>query len=379
MAEKRKKRKDGRYAKQVTVGIKNGKPVRKTLYGDTLKELDKNYRDFMSLKDKGIILQEENITFEELSKMWLTNKKVGTVREQSLNIIKRQLRAINSYIGDMKIKDLRESHIESIRGIMLEAGTIEQYNAYLVKIKAIIKYAVNKSIIIKDITGEMKPVKNENKAKKRALTSEELNIIKSADLDPFERCFLSLLLYTGLRRNEALALNIEDINLAKKTINVSKTLIASKKVTDCLQEYTKTTSGIRQVPIPTPLAPILKEYTSGKSGILFTTYKGGYIPSGGCFQYRWNKILAKLQIESKFPLAKDITPHIFRHTYASDLYKAGVDIKQAQYLLGHSDIRTTLDTYTHFGYADVEINKLEAYYDAVKMQSNNKIIPFKRA
>ncbi|SUY52601.1 tyrosine-type recombinase/integrase [Lacrimispora sphenoides] len=75
-------------------------------------------------------------------------------------------------------------------------------------------------------------------------------------------------------------------------------------------------------------------------------------------------------------LANDITPHIFRHTYASDLYKAGVDIKQAQYLLGHPDIRTTLGTYTHLGYADIEIDKLETYYDAVKMQSDNDIIYF---
>lgn len=379
MPEKRKKRKDGRYTKQVTVGIRNGKPIRKTIYGKTQKELDKNYRDFMSLKDKGIVLQEENITFRELSDLWLTNKKVGNVREQSLNTIKRQLKVINTHIGDMKVKDLRESHIESIRGKMLTAGTIEQYNIYLTRIKSIIKYAVNKSIVPRDITSGMDAVKNENKAIKRALTREELNMIEKAELNSLERCFISVLLYTGLRRNEALALNVEDVDLAKGMINVSKTLIASKNVANCLQEYTKTSSGIRKVPIPKPLTPVLKDYTAGKSGILFTTNKGGYIPSGGAFQYRWNKILTKLQAASNKPLANDITPHIFRHTYASDLYKAGVDIKQAQYVLGHSDIRTTLGVYTHFGYADVEIDKLENYYDAVKMQSTDKVIPFKGA
>jgi site-specific recombinase XerD len=56
-----------------------------------------------------------------------------------------------------------------------------------------------------------------------------------------------------------------------------------------------------------------------------------------------------------------------------------VDIKQAQYLLCHDDIKTTLDTYTHFGYADVKMDKLESYYDAVKMQSNDKIVAFKHA
>lgn len=79
------------------------------------------------------------------------------------------------------------------------------------------------------------------------------------------------------------------------------------------------------------------------------------------------------------PVASDIKPHMFRHTYASDLYKAGVDIKQAQYLLGHTDIATTLDTYTHFGYLDIKIEKMEDYYETVKKQSSRKIIPFKSA
>jgi len=54
-------------------------------------------------------------------------------------------------------------------------------------------------------------------------------------------------------------------------------------------------------------------------------------------------------------------------------------IWEAQYLLGHDDIKTTLDTYTHFGFADVQVDKLEDYYNAVKMQSNEKVIPLKHA
>ncbi|WP_460641027.1 tyrosine-type recombinase/integrase [Lacrimispora brassicae] len=68
-------------------------------------------------------------------------------------------------------------------------------------------------------------------------------------------------------------------------------------------------------------------------------------------------------------LAEEITPHTFRHTHACDLHKSGTDIKQAQYLLGHDDIKTTLDTYTHFGYMVVKVDKLESYYNTAKMQS----------
>lgn len=122
-----KKRKDGRYAKQVTIGIKEGKPVRKTIYGDTLKELDKNYRDFMSLMDKGIILQEQNTTFKELSELWLTNEKLGSVRDQTISTIKGQLSTVNSYIGDIRIKDLRMSHIESFRSYMIKSKKLAQW------------------------------------------------------------------------------------------------------------------------------------------------------------------------------------------------------------------------------------------------------------
>ncbi|HBE85769.1 MAG TPA: hypothetical protein DDW53_10615, partial [Lachnoclostridium sp.] len=133
--------------------------------------------------------------------------------------------------------------------------------------------------------------------------------------------------------------------------------MASKRRDSCLQEYTKTIAGKRHVPIPAFLLEVLSKYIKGRTGILFTSRNGGYI-SDGTMNFRWKKILKKLQAVSDTPIADDITLHMFRHTYASDLYKSGIDIKQAQYLLGHDDIKTTLDTYTHFGYTDVQVDKL---------------------
>ena len=377
MAEKMKKRKDGRYAKQVTIGLKDGKPIRKTIYGKTQKELDKKYRDFMNLKDKGIIIREENMTFQELSELWLTNEKVGRIKEQSVKVIKSQLRSINAYIGDIKARDLRQSHIEGIRQEFIKTGKPARYNQCLITIRAIMRYAVRKDIVTRDITDGLLNAKHEAKAK-RSLTPAERELIYRANFSSFERCFVNLLLYTGLRKSEALALNASDIDLSHKKITVNKTLVTSKKVESCLQDYTKTKAGMRQVPIPAPLLPILTEYMREKEGVLFTSRKGNYIGNGSMCNH-WINILTKLQAVSKEPLAEDITPHTFRHTYASDLYKSGIDIKQAQYLLGHDNIKTTLDTYTHFGSADVKVDKLESYYDAVRMQSNKKIIPLKHA
>ncbi|MFW6680623.1 tyrosine-type recombinase/integrase [Lacrimispora sp. AGF001] len=373
-----KKRKDGRYSKQVTIGIKDGKPVKKTLYGKTIKELDKNYREFMSLKDKGIILQEENMTFKELSDLWIVNEKTGSVKDQTITNLKCQLKNINSYIGHIKVKDLKQSHIEEIRKAQIESGKIDQYNKGLTTIRSIVKYAVHKNIIANDITDGMPRIKYSGLKEKRSLTPEERQSIAKADLNEFEYCFINLLLYTGLRKSEALALNVSDIDIDKKNINVCKTLVSSKGVDDCLQNYPKTKAGMRKIPILAPLFPILKNYVNGKSGILFPSESGGYVGSSAFFK-RWKQIIKKLQTVYDGVLPDDITAHTFRHTYASDLYKAGVDIKQAQYLLGHDDIKTTLDTYTHFGYVDVKIDKLESYYETVNKQSGKKIIPLKHA
>lgn len=373
------KRKDGRYSKQITIGLKNGKPVKKTLYGKTIKELDKNYRDFMALKEKGIILQETNMTFQDLAELWLTNEKVGTIKEQTLTNLKSQLKNIYVYIGSVKVKDLKQSHIEELRKLQIEAEKIDQYNKALSTIRAVIKYAIQKDILVKDITLGMKRIKYTGLSEKRALADDERKLIESAELNDFEKCFLNLLLYTGLRKSEALALNIEDIDFDKRKINITKTLVSSKSVECCLQEYLKTKAGKRIVPIPTPLYMPLKTYCAGKStGLLFPSEYGGYIGSSAFFK-RWKQILKKLQATSKKPIAEDITAHMFRHTYSSDLYKAGIDIKQAQYLLGHDDIKTTLDVYTHFGYADVKVDTLDKYYETVNKQSDKKIIPMKHA
>lgn len=373
-----KKRKDGRYAKQVTVGARDGKPVRKTVYGNTIKELDKNYREFMELRDKGIILSDKGTIYRNLHRLWIDNVKKGTVKPQTLGRYYERERFINTYLGDMKPKDIQKSHIEQIRSELMAKKMYIKFNCVLGDIRAVLQYGIDDGILARDVSARIQRLKYEPKPK-RALTLEERMLIEKADFTGKERTLISLLLYTGARRNECLALTGGDIDLKKKTIRINKTIVPSNRVDSVIQTMTKTNAGNRIIPISTPLMHILVPYCKGIDGPLITTPSGHYYRTQ-VFQNLWNEILSKLATANNGqPVAKDITPHIFRHTYASDLYKAGFDIKAAQYLLGHTDITTTLNTYTHFGYADIKINKMESYYETVKKQSKDKIIPFKPA
>lgn len=371
MATKYKKRADGRYAKQITIGYSpEGKQIKKTVYGKTIKELEKNYRDFMDLKEKGIIISDNQMTFAELADLWLTNTKIGDVRDQTITNIRSQIRCLNRHIGHLKVKAITVATLEAYRAAQISSGKIDQYNKSLSMMKSIFDYGVEKDVIIRNAAAGLKRITYSGLKQKRRMTDQERTYIDCTALTDQECCFLYVLLYTGMRKSEALALSRSDIDFRKGTITVSKTLVSSKKKENVLQELPKTDAGLRTIPISTQLMPVLKTYTSSKLGILFEAQKGGYYSSSGFFKY-WQTIRKKIAAEIGEPTADDFTPHLFRHTYASDLYRAGVDIKSAQYLLGHSDVKTTLDIYTHFGSEDINISKLEEYYSKESQSKTN--------
>lgn len=370
-----KKRKDGRYARQIVTGIKDGKPVKKTIYGKTLKELDKKYREFMDLKDRGVVLKDEKTTLAELSQRWLENVKQPNLKPQSYRNLQSQIRVMNHYIGHIRAKDFSIADLEDYRTRLVSEGKIDQFNKALSSLRSILDYGITLDILVRNVARSVPALRYTGKRKKRAMTDRERNAVLLADLAPWERCFLDILLFAGLRRSEALALTIDDISFKERTISVNKTLVLTQPKEKYVQESTKTSSGTRIIPMPEYLFQSLKKYCADRiHGPLFQGMDGDYITSG-TFDKRWKAIKRKISAAYGDELPEDFTPHLFRHTYASDLYKSGVDIKAAQYLLGHSDIKTTLDTYTHFGYVDVRINCLENYYEEVKRKSEKEKAP----
>ena len=142
--------------------------------------------------------------------------------------------------------------------------------------------------------------------------------------------FAYLLLFTGLRRGEALALRSENIDFENRLIHVRQSVFFKSNRPEI--KLPKTQSGIRDVYLLDKLIPILK----GKKGYIF----GGDEPmTEQAFRRAWERY----QKES----GVTVTPHQLRHAFATILHEKGIDVKSAQILLGHSDYKTTLNIYTH--------------------------------
>lgn len=172
-----------------------------------------------------------------------------------------------------------------------------------------------------------------------------------------------ILFNTGLRISEFCGLTISDIDFQNKRIRVDHQL-QRKRDMEYIIEDTKTKSGERYVPMsqqvvecfrrvianrkPPKQEPIIDGYT----GFLFLD-KNGMPMVALHWEHYFKHILNKYNSIYKVQLPK-ITPHVCRHTFCSNMARSGMSPKTLQYIMGHSDISVTLNTYTHLTFDDAK-------------------------
>ena len=172
------------------------------------------------------------------------------------------------------------------------------------------------------------------------MTVEEVNtLLDYYKNDQYWYTLFRLMIYTGLRRGETLALTWDDIDFKNKTLTVNKTLSigAHKKV---VLSTPKTESSIRTIDLDDKTIIALQRLKiQSKYKLIFPNKKGKFS--------RLSNIADKLNQAIKETKIKKIRVHDLRHTHASLLFASGASIKYVQARLGHADVKTTLNIYTH--------------------------------
>ena len=177
---------------------------------------------------------------------------------------------------------------------------------------------------------------------------EAIEAVKAGKDTPFG-LFAMICLYAGLRRGEVLALRYEDIDRNAGLIHVTKSVEYVSN--NAHIKAPKTKAGVRDVPL---LAPLAEAIPKDGSGYIFPREDGKPL-SKTQYRKRWLRYCAAI--------GYDITAHQLRHGYATILYEAGIPDKDAQELLGHSDITLTRNVYTHIRQSQKEATakKLNRY------------------
>ena len=336
-----KKRADGRYCKQIVIGYtEQGKKKTKTVYAKTIKELEAKIEELLKQKRKENFVIDDAITVEEWMLQWLrtykANREYNTVNMYANNIKKHIIPAI----GELKLSQVKPIQIQDMLNNYMGTRTGEICK---LTVKQAFQQAYAEGFIERDITLGLQKI-GKIPDEKRTLTREEIDMVFNTEFDKRQKIFLELLYYTGVRRGEALALSKYDVNLDKMELDIRHSLLMKNDNTSCIKEP-KTKHGMRTLPIPQALQSDITEYIKTLQGNYLFTKKDGEIINRSSFRKMWGGISKR--IKEKYQTEISFTPHTFRHTYATNLYHAGVDLKTAQYLMGHANVEVLLKIYTH--------------------------------
>lgn len=353
----------------VYIGMVDGKKKYKHIRAASQRELNKKVRELKQAYEIGKDLQG-NATFGYWSEKYMREvKEKKGIAPKTLQMYRGALNHINPVFGDVEFKNIKRSDFQNFindftntpsahTGRLPSKATIKNLRQVA---QWVAKYADSNGVQGVTAFYEVEISKNAPKAKRRALSEEELERIREtahpAQIAAMIMCF------AGLRRGELVPLLWSDIDLNAGTIFVNKSVWYDTNQ-PYLKDGGKTAAAVRVVPIPPVLVDYLREYK--KSGavdsVLVCPNKAGNMHTLSTFQTMWNGYIKLLNYKYGFAEPHDVsetkgkrdlpmmiepfTAHFCRHTFATLLYLQDVPPVTAMQYLGHKNVQVTIDIYT---------------------------------
>ena len=350
-----RKRDDGRWEGRIVVGHKDdGTPIFRYVFGKTQRELTKKLHAKI-LEFRGVELSEESsMTLDEWLERWLTEYKVNTIRESTLERYRTDLtNHVIPRLGYKKISFITTNDIQKMYVDIKENGRIknrEKHGSMLsdsmvrsihMMLHQAFEDAVKERLISKNPTkGTTIPKKSH--AEMQVLNKEQMDrFFEEIDKDEIWRDFFYTELTTGLRRGEICGLKWCDFDEKHGTLNICRNATSKKGGGVSIGE-TKTDTGNRLIYLPESTVKMLKKRK--KHALTEWIFPNPYRPEDPLLPNSAYQKLKKILKKAELP---NIRFHDLRHTFATHALTSGVDAKTLSKILGHTNASFTLDTYTH--------------------------------
>lgn len=308
--------------------------------------------------DKNKIDENNNFFIENIMKEWLNSNKnymKPTTFQKYNGIISNH---IVKKIGDISINNITTENINDFISYLMQNGnninqselSVKTINDILIVLNMGFSFAKEKYHINPP---KIKFLKNKHN-EVRILTSQEQEQLEKylmQDIDIYKFAIL-LTLYSGMRIGELCALNWSDINNGNLKINKTMLRVKDDDKTRIIISEPKTISSNRIIPLSKSLIPIVEKFRK-PTGYVISNKKGKFIEPR-LMQIKFKKIIAEAGIP-------DINFHALRHTFATRCVEANFEIKSLSEILGHSNVKITLNLYVHssFELKQENMNKLQ--------------------
>lgn len=350
-----------RYATHITTATGD----RVYVSAKTQEDLDKKIAQLKAEMGAGVNISDRTL-FSDYADMWLQVYKKPKIRQNTYDTLHWHVEhSIKPCFKGMLLRDIKPIHVQAF------LASISQYShqvqsSCLCTLRAIFLTAEDNGLILKS------PVKAGDKAtgakvkEKEALTNEQVKQLLAAVKGTPAYLFCLLALTTGMRKSEILGLMWSDIDFDTGFINIRHSVTQSYHRPDstAVSDLLKSEAAHRRVPMPLLLRVALEEERKNEKGELVFSRPDGQPLDPNSYNTMWKEVTHRT-VSSSRPLGKtwhnnrlgrsytvtldfSCHPHLLRHTYITQLFESGLDIKQVQYLAGHSTPNMTLRVYTHF-------------------------------
>ena len=355
-AESFKPRKDGRYLVRY-----KGKPF----YGYSQKEAIAKREEYKRMEALGLVSTKTNPLFRDYAQQWLETYKCNVSPSLKRNYTSYIKRA-NEFLGKKTLKEITRTNIvtayNSVAG--MSGSTCRKFS---MTINAIMEAACADGLIPRNPCKGVKVPKGPEGSHRCLETWEKELVVQAVNTGHRFALAAVIMLYTGMRRGEVLALDIdEDVDFDEDVVHVRRAIQFDGSVPKL--SNTKTEAGVRDI----PLLPQLKSILTGRHGMVLPgNREGGYISetqlrelvtsynnllsnmANGGIQRRWwgrtKEHKAILASGGTLPPYREVNIrcHDFRHTFCTMLYEADIDLKTTQRWMGHADEQMILHVYAH--------------------------------
>ncbi len=332
------------YKRQIRPGVwrleyqLDGEKYSQNVKAKTPTQADKELAKFITEVEEGNFTKRNNIRFVAFAQTWLDEYARPNLKQNTVDIYFAMLNSkILPFLGNFYIDKINKQTLTSFYNTLkeehdLSTKTIKNYNGL---ISSILQLAVDWEYLKINPCSHLKLPKNEkNIDVKKFLTQKELNVLLHY-LDKQEdytfKTIIYLIIYTGLRKSEALGLTWKDVQFDENYIYIRQSKVTTRSGE--LVSITKNPSSTRIVQVPKKVMDMIKNLDRTNEFV---------------FNFKSRTLGNKFkEFINNYKCIPQITLHKLRHTHATLLISNNIDIKSISARLGHSETSTTLNIYSH--------------------------------
>jgi len=304
------------------------------------------------------ITEDRSVTFNEVYKLWYETAEASYKPSTRKAVISKFNKRILPYFCNMKLKDINRLYCQDvINKLSQEIKSVSDIKMYM---NQVFEFAITNELISSNpIKGIKIPKKSSDHLADEA-EDDSFNFWEKSDIKTFldyvqancsmrDYLMFHLMIYTGARKGEILALTWDDVDFNTKTLQLNKTLFHANG--EFMSLTSKTKASRRVISLDTTSINLLKKYSlelkkqqlqrvRPSEATTILSREDGTPLRLAYPNDKLAEVLRSLNI-------KPINVHGLRHTHASLLFEAGATIKEVQERLGHSDMNMTMNIYTH--------------------------------